>query len=276
MTKKDEDLIRIKRSTFMILIILAVAVILAAGGLYYYNFNKAKSNIKTKEIGSIETIDAIVTAIVAKECKICLNMTELVDELKMSPFVNVKQSNILFASSRNAKDFIAKYEITKLPTLIIQGDTDKLPLKGFRSVEDGAVLEDIPPPYVDLENKDIAGLVDIIYLTDDSCEDCYDVKQHRDIMLFAFGLYLANENTIDISSKEGKALLDKYEITNVPTILLSEEAAIYPTIDMVWDQLGTIEEDGRLVFRNFEMTNDLIFKDIDTGEIINSSSLNEN
>jgi hypothetical protein len=110
-------------------------------------------------------------------------------------------------------------------------------------------------------------------LTDDSCEECYDVEQHRDIMMMAFGVYINEEEMIDISSAEGKELLEKYDITKVPTILMSEEAGKYQTIQLVWDQLGTIEEDGTYVFRGFEMTQDLMYKDLETNQLVNTSQL---
>ncbi len=273
MTKSKES-ITIKKNTFIIAIIVIIAIIAALASVYYLNLSKT-DKVETKEIGSLEPVEIDVTAIIVKECGICINMTEVVQELKLSPFVNVRQSNILFASAREAKQFISNYDIKKLPTIILHGDTDKLPLKGFEKVEDGAFLEDVPPPYVDLEKKEIEGLVDITYITDDSCAECYDAKQHKEIMQLAFGMYIDNEKTFDISSKEGKALLKEYSITKVPTIILSEEAKDYPAMKIIWEQIGTVEEDGKHVFRGFEMTQDIIYKDLETNQLINTSELQE-
>lgn len=273
--KKNTETIKIKKTTLIIAIIIILAIIAALASVYYINTSKNKK-ASTQDVLPIEPVEIDVTAIVAKECRICINMTQIVEELKQTPFIKIRQSNIIFASSRDAKQFIQMYDIKKLPALILQGkDVNKLPLKGFREVEDGAVLEEIPPPYVDLEQKNIVGLVDITYLTDDSCIECYDAEQHREIMELAFGIYFANEKTVDISSKEGKALLEEYSITKVPTVILSEEAKEYQTIQMIWDQIGTVEEDGVHVFRGFEMTQDIVYKDLETNELINTSQLPE-
>jgi hypothetical protein len=276
--KKDTETIRLKKSTLIIAAVVILAVITALATLYYVNQvknNQSKDEkITTEELLSMEPVDVRVTAIIFKKCKICMNMTQVVQELKQTPFVNVKQTSIIIAESAVAKRYITMYDIKKLPALILEGENvSKLPLKGFREVEGGAVLEEMPPPYVDLEQKNIAGLVEVTYLTDDSCEECYDVEQHRDIMMMAFGVYINEEEMIDISSAEGKELLEKYDITKVPTILMSEEAGKYQTIQLVWDQLGTIEEDGTYVFRGFEMTQDLMYKDLETNQLVNTSQL---
>ena len=278
--KKNDESIKIKKSTLIIAVVVILAVIAALATLYYVNQikdNQIKDKkITTEEALSMEPVDVRITAIIFKECKICMNMTQVVQELKQTPSVNVKQSSIIIAASAEAMRYIKMFDIKKLPALILEGENVlKLPLKGFREVEGGVVLEDMPPPYVDLEEKNIAGLVEMTYLTDNSCIKCYDVEQHKDIMTLAFGVYINEEKTIDISSKEGKELLEKYDITKVPTILLSEEAEKYQTIQIVWDQLGTIEEDGTYVFRGFEMTQDLVYKDLETNQLMNTSKLEE-
>lgn len=271
MTDKNEESIKLKKSTFIIVIVVILAVIAALTTLYFVNKSKDKK-ITTEEILSMEPVELDVTAIIVKDCTICLNMTQVIEELKQAPFVNVRQSNVIFASTRNAKRFIDLYDIKKLPTLILEGENVKeLPLRGFNEFKNAAVMEEMPPPYIDLETQDLVGLVDITYLTDDSCTECYPVEQHKQVFTMAFGIYINNEKTIDISSEEGKALLEKYDITKVPTVLLTEEAGKYQTVQEVWDQIGTVEEDGIYVFRGFEMTQDLIYKDLETNQLVNTS-----
>lgn len=270
--KKNEETIKIKKTTLIISIVVIIAIIAALATVYYLKMPKQK--VTTKEVLDMEPIELIATAITAKECKICMDMESVMQELKQTPFVKLRQSNILFASSDEAKSLITKYNIKKLPTIILKGERiDELPLRGFNIIDDVAVLEDVPPPYVDLDKKEISGLVDITYITDKTCTECYNVTQHRAVMELAFGLYINNEQSIDINTEKGRETVQKYKITKVPTIILSPGAGEYPTIQEVWDQLGTVEKDGNHVFRGFEMTQDLIYKDLKTGQLVNTSQM---
>jgi len=273
--QKNNETITIKKSTFMILIAAALVILIGIGGIYYYStLNKKTTGLEgTQEIDSIEPVELEITAITVPECKICMNMSQAVEELKQAPFIIPKQTNIIYATSDEAKLLIKEYDITKLPALILIGDTDTLPLNGFRNVKGGAVLDEVPPPYVDLTEKKIMGIVNLTYLTDNSCTECYDVEQHKDVMAYAFGMYVGNEEYIDISTPQGKTILEKYKITQVPTILLSQEADAYQMVQMLWDKIGTVEKDGTRVFRGFDMTNDVVYKDLETGQLVNTSQI---
>ncbi|MBN1644979.1 hypothetical protein JW851_03000 [Candidatus Woesearchaeota archaeon] len=268
--KKDEETIKLKKNTLIIAIAVLIAISLALAGLYYYKNIKTSKKVETKEIGSIESVDVLITAIITKKCPICFDMAQVVQEMKTVPFLNIKQSNVIDASSREAKELIKTHNINKIPALIIQGDTGKLPLKGFRDIKDGAILEDVPPPYVNIEKQKVIGLVNLTYLSDESCKECYDVKQHKDVLEIAFGIYIANEEEIDISSEKGKELVEKYEITKIPTVLMTSEAKDYPSIQMMWEQLGIVGEDGTHIFTGFDMTKDIVYKDLETNQIINT------
>lgn len=273
---KPEEKITIKKNMLYAIIAAAIILILVLGGLYYYKTKYADNTGTdlegTKEIGSIEPVTVDITIITAKECAGCFDLATAADELKKSPILVIKQLNKILASSDEAKALIKKYEITKIPTMILTGeDIDKLPVQGFRKVDNTLIMEEVPPPYIDLEDKEIKGLTKLTYLVDKTCMQCYNVKQHKDVLQYAFGIYIASEETKDISSAEGKQLIDKYKITKMPTILLSTEANEYPMVQTLWEQIGTKETDGVLVFRNFEMTKDVVYKDLATNRLINTS-----
>jgi len=269
--KKDDETIELKKSTIILAVVIVIAIIAGLAMVYYTKSIKQPEEVQTKEIGEIEETELRITAIFAKECNVCIDIRQAVEELKQAPFLNIIQSSVIDAASAEAKMLINKYDIKKLPTIILMGETQNLPLRGFRDIEDGAVLEDVPPPYVNLDTKNLEGLVDITYLTDETCTKCYNVTQHRDIMEYTFGIVFQNQKTIDISSPEGKELLKKYEITKIPTILMSKEAQEYPAIQMLWDKIGKTADDGTLVFTGFDMTQDIIYKDLKTGKLINAS-----
>lgn len=273
----NNDKITLKKSTLILILIGIIALFLILGGLYYYKTKQSETEKKsglegTKELGSIEPVTADITVITAKECAGCFDLATAADELKKSPILQIRQMSKILASSDEAKALIKQYEITKIPTMILTGDEiDKLPVQGFRKVGNTLIMEEVPPPYIDLEDKEVKGLTKLTYLVDKTCLQCYDVKQHKEVLEYAFGIYIANEATADISSSEGKELVSKYKITQIPTILLSEEANEYPLVKELWDKIGTKETDGILVFRNFEMTKDIVYKDLTTNELINTS-----
>ena len=67
------------------------------------------------------------------------------------------------------------------------------------------------------------------------------------------GVYINNEKYVDVSSSEGKTLLSKYDITAIPTIILSKEISDYETIKKTLEQFGTFEQDGKFVFRKLDV-----------------------
>jgi len=288
MQPNNNDKLTIKKSTFAIIVTVIAVLAILGGGLYYYKggnisglFAYGDSETETgtnldgtKELGSIDPVTVDITVITAKECAGCFDLATAADELKKSPILVVRQLSKILASSDEAKALIKQYGITKIPTMIMTGDeVDKLPVQGFKKVGNTLIMEDVPPPYIDLEDKEIKGLTKLTYLVDKTCTQCYDAKQHKEVLEYAFGIYIANEETKDISSTEGKALVDKYKITKIPTILLSTEANDYQMVQTLWDKLGTKETDGVLVFRNFEMTKDIVYKDLATNKLVNTSQL---
>lgn len=54
---------------------------------------------------------------------------------------------------------------------------------------------------------------------------------------------------VEADSAEGGALISQYNITKVPTILLSKEAGRSPGMLQAWNGSGTVEPDGVLVLR---------------------------
>ena len=78
-----------------------------------------------------------------------------------------------------------------------------------------------------------------------------------------------SEKTVDIASDEGKALIKKYSIKSVPTIILSKDADAYPALKQIWQQVGSVEEDGNYVFR--EVTQMGSYKDLTTGDVVNGN-----
>ncbi|MFH1895498.1 MAG: hypothetical protein ABIJ74_02890 [archaeon] len=179
-------------------------------------------------------------------------------------FTDLSQLGVLFESHRTiefdsaeAKDLIEFYLIDRIPVVLLGGDVIEYDF--ITSVwdqvgiidEDGTFVYNEAVPYYDLFSGETKGLVEVTKLVDANCSDCLDVNLLL-LPLNQFGVKITKETTIDVSSEEGKALIEKYLIQKVPTIIVSSEAEEYLDFFVSWPDLGSQEEDGKFVFRNLE------------------------
>ena len=49
-----------------------------------------------------------------------------------------------------------------------------------------------------------------------------------------FGIFIDEENIVDVKTDEGKELVEKYGITTVPTFFVSDAVADYPDLQQAW------------------------------------------
>jgi len=167
-----------------------------------------------------------------------------------------------------------KYGITKVPTVILEFTGDNKPdlaqffSAGLGQVVDGNkfILSRILAPYYDMMAKKIKGVVNITYLGDKSCAACYDAKLHE-TALKNLGVDTSQAASLDISSAEGKALITKYNITKVPTVIVTGEVAEYSALVEMWPSVGTIANDGAYIFTQEDLMTGS-YKDLKTGKVI--------
>lgn len=255
-----------------------LAVLLAANLIVMVFFTVTVDNKLEEAIGFATPQVGTLTLITANDCPQCRDLEPL-KEYIISQNVEITDEQTFSAETPEGRDLIDKFAIEKLPTLIFQSEKKvKTQLKtaiekGSREIDDNTLLwEQAFPPYFDLKNNFITGLVEVIFLTDKSCSECYDVVQVQKEILDNFGVVIVTEKPIDISDEEGKQLLKKYAINKVPTIILSEEAKFYEQLSSVWGQVGTIEEDGSFVFREMSVI-EAKYRDLETGQIIINNDL---
>ncbi|RLE46152.1 hypothetical protein DRJ22_02640 [Candidatus Woesearchaeota archaeon] len=207
-----------------------------------------------------------------KTCTDCFDISMIVDQVK-SVGVYFEDVKVVDISSDEGKELASKYNITKLPTLIFNKEILEYPIvssvwKNVGTVEkDGAlVLRFLNPPYLNLETGEVEGKVEMTYLVDSSCKDCYNYSLHKIILQRAIGLDPYSEKVVDISSEEGKKLVKKYNIELVPTILLSKEAKVYPEFTAMWKKVGSEEPDGVFVFRKVDKIGPIVFMNLTSGK----------
>lgn len=212
--------------------------------------------------------------LITNDCDNCYSMDNMISFVK-SQNVKIIQEKTLPYTEKEAQDIVAENNIKSLPALVITGETlqdnifslwDSI---GADFVGNVVVVSNIPP-YYSLDSQKVVGLVQVTMLTDNSCAECYDVENHIQILTSPrFGVYVDKSLTYDISSANGKEFLEKYNITKVPTMVISPDVSVYSSLVQIWNQVGTVEKDGWLVFRTTEQMG--TYKDISQNKVINAT-----
>lgn len=214
------------------------------------------------------------TYIVDSSCKQCQDLTQMINYYKQSGVQVIKENTVEW-NSEEGKKLIAKYNIERVPTFILNAEAEVYPNIADVWSNAGSVVDNnyianvINPPYRDLKSNKVEGLVSVILLEDKSCTECYDSQINKNIIVNNFRVGIVNETILDVNSEQGKNFINKYNIQNVPAILISPEAKVYTNLEAAWKNVGTIENDGWFVFREpSKLGQGIIYKNISTGEIV--------
>jgi hypothetical protein len=226
------------------------------GTFVYRNVYPPYYDLENKTLAGFVQVIEIKT-----NCSNCHNASQFVDFLASENVAMVFANRTkVTQNSSLAKDLISKYNITRLPAFVLSSDASAYPFTDqvwdvYGSIEsDGAlVYRGIFPPFVDLsKNGSVVGLVSMIELVPPNCTGCYNVSIHETGLDQSFGLIFGNKTRLQTNSTEGKSLVSKYNISKVPTVILSNDATLYPNFNTSWTQMGTVESDGWLVFRELD------------------------
>jgi len=211
-----------------------------------------------------------VTVITKKDCAGCWDVNLLLDAIKQGN-VKITDTKTLYIDDASTKKVLDQYKITKVPTILVSGELDKDPsMKQLwtalgEMVDKTFVFRQVIPPYIEVATGQLKGAITLTYLTDNSCKECYSVHLH-DNALKNLAIVPGTTKTIDISSNEGKSLVNKYAIKAVPTILISGEVGEYKNLTGIWSQVGTVASDGTYVLTKAELMG--TYKDLSKNKIV--------
>ncbi len=204
------------------------------------------------------------------------NCTECGDLNVFFDFLSGDQVGMVFSEKTNlsesdpgAQALIERYNITKLPVFILKGDAGvysvyETNIKSITSREDGDVyvLREAVPPYVDLsDNHSIKGIIDVIKIVDSECTECFDVDDLLGSLSSAFGFEIRNESLVEVNTTAGSELVDEYNITHVPTVMISSDASVYPSFKDAWSTAGDLMN-GWYIYRGHDGVADLVYRDL--------------
>ena len=248
-------------------------VIMLVGILFVWNSRMTITQKLAQEEEAKRPADIELTIISPVDCEKCLH-GELLQETIEKQEVHILNAKTVSSDSDEAKNLIRIYNIQRLPAVIVKGEFDKANVQetflqlGGENVDDALLIQVSQPVFVNVISGTPVGLVDVTYLMDSLCEDCYDPMAHQTILQKNFGIMIQNEQTIDAQSDQGRALIETYHVTELPTVLLSAQAGVYRNLASTWTQVGTIEEDGTFVFRRNTALGSVVYLNLETGEVV--------
>lgn len=261
-----------KKNDYILPIAAILTVVIIANVSLAFQSNAAIDS-KIKYAEDLAKPASIQITTISADCTGCFNTSALVTAIKQ--FKVTITENTLAPTSSEAKALIEKYNITRVPTMVVTGDTKKSGLDTvWNSVgtqeSDGALILRIGAPFVDTASGETNGKADVILLNSSACSTCYSVSMHETV-LKQMGVVVSNLSTVDISSAQGKALIAKYNITKVPTVLISPDGKYYDSLLGVWPQVGTTESDGWYVFRSMDAIQGAVYYDISLNKTMNQT-----
>ena len=226
---------------------------------------------KAKELARSAEIE--ITSITAVGCDSCVDINTILDAIKNQPTQINSEEQFTIDSEEGGK-LAEIYQITRVPTVIVKGEVEKENVREFfetygRKSEDGTlILEPKQPVYFDLAENKIVGEVSLTAISDSTCTECYDPTIHQSILKNNFGVTITKTETLDANSDQGKIYVQRYAIKELPAFLLSGDVTSYDALVKVWEQVGTVEQDGTFVFRENAKLSGLVYKDLSTGTIV--------
>jgi len=261
--KKEEEQ-EAKKTSFskglIIGIVIAVIIVIIVLVVVFSGHMFGKKQVKNPAGQTLINAQLKYTIVTSKACgDKCWDTNLFFDVLKQGG-VKEKGRNTVYIEDAATKQLIDKFKITQVPTILVTGDIDKdAQLKSFfaalgETIDKTFVLRQVIPPFIDVASGQLKGEVTVTYITDAACKECYDVKLHE-ASLTNFGVPLANAKTVDISSDEGKALLKQYNITKVPTIIITGQPGEYKSLKSVWATVGEVASDGAYIFTKVDVMN---------------------
>ncbi|MBI5465999.1 MAG: hypothetical protein HY974_01770 [Candidatus Kerfeldbacteria bacterium] len=160
----------------------------------------------------------------------------------------------LVPTTTEGKQYLAEQKLDRLPAVVVQGElthhselTDFLALAGWNK-QGTSFTYLVPAPYREFASNKVRGEFKATYLAYPGCTSCYDVSSNT-IPLQNLGVTVREDSTVSALSPEGQALVRRYNLRYLPTVLLEGDLDVYPQLQAVWPQVGTREADGTYVLR---------------------------
>ena len=247
--KKDDNI--------TVAIILCAVIVIAIAA--YFIFHPASDSVT-------------VIVIQDQSCLKCPPTNPVVSSLKDNN-VTISSWNIYDYNSTEGRSAIEKYGLEKAPAIIVSANVMNydFPKQLFAGVNltavNGSYVFYLNPPFRDILQDKIVGLVDIYYIIDSTCSSCYNYTIHGNVLAQDFKVVFGSALYFDVNFPLGEEFVYRYNITSVPTYVLTTDAKYYPRLTQIWPSIGTVESNGYYVFRNVTQVG-LTYKNLTSGKIV--------
>ncbi len=241
------NLIIVLFSLFIIFSLINTTLLSNLTGLITERISEAKEKSRPSEIE--------VTAITLSKCKECYDINTALEDLKKQN-VNITKEETFNYESDKGKQLVELYRVERLPILIIQGvtkgemnKTEQLQRywdyvgeqRGYNY--ETVLYTNIVPPYYDMFEGRVIGRVSITNLVDSSCDECVSLSGFVNAFKQS-GVKIVEEKTVEYNSGEGKQLINKFGVREIPALIISKDILDYDSVKQVWSQFNTTEKEG--------------------------------
>jgi len=199
-------------------------------------------DVKVEELKEVTRPAEIQLTTIQANCKDCFDVSSIIENLK-NDNVNVTGEQVINSSSQEAQELILKYNIDRLPSLLIFGETDRANLNNFELENDALVFSGVTAPFVDSGTNEVKGLVSITNLFDPLCNACPDYSLLSS-NFEKLGATISEFKNVEYNSAEGRELVKKFGIDKIPAILISTEIDYYDEIKKSLSQSQLRKQDG--------------------------------
>lgn len=226
-----------------------------------------------------EPAEITLTTITDSKEKSLISLDSFAQQLRQIPEIKITSEKTIEQDSQEGKELIEKYKIERIPAVILQGETKKAavlaenwPKIGTIENDGTMVLRNIPPIYLDTKTGKVRGETKAVFISAPDKNGVFDAEEvYIQILQSAFGVNPIGQETVSYASSEGKALLSKYKIGKIPTVILSGDMNAYNGFPQAWLQGGTVESDGNYVFRSLEAIQGIKYFDLNKNEVIETA-----
>lgn len=218
------------------MISIAILLVVSIINVAFVSMSANTLRNKVKDIKEANKPAEIEIFVIKTDCINCFDISPVVDSVKSKNVKILKEESLSKGS-----EFIQKYNIKKLPSIVILGKIDKLNLNGFEKVDNALVFKDVKAPYLDIGSNEVKGKVEVIKILDSSCDKCADMSLVID-NLKDEGVFISSLKNVEYNSAEGNDLIDNFGIKKVPALLISEEIDYYETIKQGLSQLNSVKK----------------------------------
>lgn len=215
--------------------------------LNFYFVYQIKDSIKPTP-GLPQTFPQVELQIITTpDCPDCFDI-ETVSRMIRKARLNITKESQHAWNSQEAKTIITEANITHAPALVVKGQTQSLYMEPLIPLGNQLVFDFATPPYIDVRSGHVLGRANITIIDAQGCKKCFNISTVLDQIQNV--VKITQLTRVPYKDPQAKLLIKKYNISHVPSVLLSKDAELYLVVNRSWNSLGTWEEDGTMVLRS--------------------------